>query len=184
MRKLVVVVSIVLICGMTVDLSRVVLGQGTEEARFEYVAEYNGWHTARFIDNFDDTPTSWLTYIEHGEGSHIRLVCWNDNEPGFFAMVNGKDLVGPFQTKIRIDSNAVIEVDAPVGYNAFLLTEQSIYRTVMEQMRSGKEVRFRITTVEGTNTFRLSLLGFKQASDWVLKECNVMLGEQTEKQNE
>ena len=181
MRRFAAVVSMVLMGGMIAGLPYVVSGQGTGETRYEHVGEHDTWGIGRFVDTFDDTPKQWLTFSYQGDGEdEIRFVCWNEDNYGFFAYADGKVLDGPTQTKIKIDGNSVIETAAPLGYNVIMGNDQDGMRIVLKQMRTGEEVRIRVTTVDGTHTFRLPLLGFKEASDWVFKECRVSFEEQKE----
>ena len=177
MKRTSVVAFVALIIG---GLPCVVLGQGTAESRYEYVGEHAGWVLARFVDTFDDTPTSWLTYTQQGESAQLNLVCWGGDDYGFVATADGETLTGPSQTKIKIDGNSVIEAAVPGGYNVFMADDHVEIREVLRQMRVGEEVRIRITTSNGTHTFRLPLLGFREASDWVFRECNVTFEEQTD----
>ena len=179
------IVVVALLCGL-VGLPHVVLGQGTADAVYEHVGEQDMWGIGRFVDTFDDTPIQWLTFASPGdENSEIRLVCFGgESTYGFFAYADGKALVGPTESKFKIDSNAVIETSAGIGYNAITGADFEAAQALLEQMRVGEEVRIRIITRDSSYTFRLPLAGFRSASDWVLKECNVMLEEQAEKQNE
>ena len=160
-----------------------VLGQ-TEESTYEYVGEHEAWVTGRFIDTFDDTPTSWLTYTQQSDNADMVLICWDGSDYGFTATADGTRLTGPSQTKIKIDGNSVIEAAVPGGFNIFMGDDHDEIREVLRQMRVGEEVRIRITTSNGIHTFRLPLSGFREASDWVFRECKVAFEEQAEEQNE
>ena len=99
----------------------VVFGQtGTDNVRPELLETYGVWGTGRYLDTFDDKPTSWFAGASQGDLNAVFFTCYGKDQYGFLAAANGSLLDGPTETKVRIDSNLVIDTVPGAGLKVFI----------------------------------------------------------------
>ena len=148
------------------------LGQ-TGDTQYEVLGLHGVWETGWARDAFTDEPEAWYANHVLSEVDLISFMCFPSSKYySFLAFANEESLSGPTRTKIRVDDKPVLETSIDVPSSAFVAYEDA--EMVLNQMRGGEEVRFRITKSGQTYTFRLSLEGFDAASDWVLQQCEAV----------
>ena len=150
------------------------LGFGqTADTQYEILGLHGVWQTGWARDTFTDEPEAWYANHVLSEVDLISFMCFHSSKYyNFLAFANEESLSGPTRTKIRVDDKPVFETSIDGRSGAFVPYET--VDAVLNQMRGGEEVRFRITKSGQTYTFRLSLEGFDAASDWVLQQCEAV----------
>ena len=139
------------------------------------LGQHGAWEIGLFVDTFTDEPLTWYAGNALNEHNVILFMCWHRHRYyNFLAFADQGVLNPPVRTRIRVDDRPIVDMRADGPSQAFVPQENA--DMVLDQMRGGEEVRFRITKSGQNYTFRLSLEGFEGASDWVLQRCEVKPG--------
>ena len=142
----------------------------TEDRQFETLGQYGAWETGWYVDTFTDEPTAWYASNSLSEDDRIFFMCYHSSKYySYLAFANQEVVNAPTQTLIRVDDKPISKTLVNAPFQAFVAYEDA--DMVLDQMRGGEDVRFRITKSGQTYTYRLSLEGFDVASDWVLQQC-------------
>ena len=149
----------------------------TDSEEAVYVATHGKWTANVVRDTFDDTEVRRFVFASVGEHGSVRVTCTSSGGVRISAYADNmivQSLGSMFSThndiKVRskVDSNAVMESEGAYPYTVATGEDALL---LVRQMRQGKELRMRTEHEDEKHTFRVSLKGFADASDWAMVNC-------------
>lgn len=156
----------------------IVKASGSENSEAVYVAQHGDWTLNRLVDTFDDSELARFAFTDSAssgsdlETPSVRVVCDRNGALNLMARTGGiMSTLGsvwnsdPIEVKFKIDDDEIVETEGQ--YPSTLTTSRADLHTVVAQMLRGISARIRTQHGEEQHTFRVSLVGFTEALDWV-----------------